>query len=136
MSAIGNKHSFKNFGLQIGSQQFASLKSIKHDPSQSLDYTYGTGNEPQDLIAGNRQYTGTIIIEKQELTFLLDSYGANSILDLPPVALIEKSENGLGQLVTYTYKNTLFESEGHSINQNDPESPIELPFKALGMVRG
>jgi hypothetical protein len=135
MSIIGNKHSFKNFGIQIGTRQFASLKSIKHDPTQVLDYAYGTGNEPQDLVDGNRAYTGTIVIERQELTFLLNDYNVNTILDLPPVALIEKSENGLGQLSVYTYTNAKFESQGHSINQGDPESPIEIPFKALGVIR-
>jgi hypothetical protein len=136
MSAInGGSHAFKSYGLQIGSMQFASLKSIEHSPSQSLEYTYGTGAEPQDLVATNRTYTGTVTIERRELTNLLNSMGVNTMLDLPPVALIEKSENGQGQLVTYSYIQTMFENEGHAINQNDADSPVKLPFKALGMKR-
>ena len=136
MSIIGNKHSFKDYGLQIGPLQFASLMAIDEDPKQSLEYAYGTGNEPQDLVTGNREYTGTVTIEKQELIFLLNGYGANSIIDLPPISMVQKSENGLGQLETITWQNVLFEGEGRSINQNDKESPVKIAFKALGRKRG
>lgn len=136
MSLLGSKHAWKGYGIQLGGIQFVTLQSLEKDPSRSLEFVYGTGEEPQDLVSGDRQYSGTVTIEKQELVILLDAFAANTALDLPPLPIIEKSENAQGQLVTYTYVNAQFESEGHAINRNDPQSPIKLPFKALGMIRG
>ncbi len=129
----GLNYSWKKYRIQVDGIDFAEVESSQFTDEQALEFVYGTGDLPQDLVEGNISFTGSLTIRLGELQKLFTKYATATISGLPFLTMVEKFENGLGQIVTKTYMSLKFDKADSSINQGDPSTKVSLTWKCLNI---
>ena len=106
---------------------------------QETEELYGAGNDPIDIQAGNRKYSGSLKVLKgafEGINLAVQAVGYKDILDAPASAIsivAVYKPSGSRVLQTDTLLACKFEKYEKGMDQGDKMMEIELPFKFLSI---
>ena len=127
-------YSWSDLVLLIGTTPITGLRGIEYEEGQELEYLRGAGNEPLDIMAGNKEYPGTLSLLESAITALEQASPTKSILGQPYT--ISVSYLKMGMIHTDIIGPLMFSKVPKGMKQGDKFAQHDLPFLSLGVKKG
>lgn len=127
------------FELKILGRVVKGLRGFELKKEVEKEHLYGAGDDPLDITAGNKKYTGNIKVlgfEADALNKTAAQAQFGDITEVPHEAIVitcSFKRRLTDPISTYTITGVAFTENGVSLNQNDKHREITLPFLAMNI---
>lgn len=118
-------------------REVTGLQGVKYKVSTEVEEVYGRGSLPLALQSGNKSFEGTIMLLQSEVDALEIAVATiNPLYDLTDVQFdVVVTYGDAGSSHTDTIQGAKITDYEKGMEQGDKYMKIEMPFKALGVIR-
>ena len=135
-----NECAWSNISMQCLGRKFTGLKGFELKKSIEKEHVYASGDEPADILTGNKKYEGNIKLLKYEVDSLNDAAliaGYADILEVPHLLVtitVQYKKSATSRIRTVTMVGVSFTDLTFAMEQNAKMSEVTLPFLAMKMT--
>lgn len=124
---MSKQYNWKEYSVAYGGRILEGIQGFETNQKQEKDFLYGRGNEPHEILRGNKSNDGRLKLWQSEVERMIADAPSNDIFKLR-FNLTEAfvPENG-GQTVINVYEDMEVTELPRAFNQGDKNMIIELP---------
>ena len=123
--------------IAVDGEMLTRVRGVKFNIKRDKEYDYGRGDDPLEILAGNKTPEGEIILRQSEAEKMQDKLQDDEDLtDHPPFDVVVSFVPKRGQkAVTYTLQSAEYTEDNREHKQGDKSMEITLPIMFLKRVR-
>lgn len=123
--------------IAINGRVLTRVTGVKFSIKKDKEYDYGRGENPHEILSGNKTPEGELMIRQSEAEILQkDLTDEEDLTDYPPFDLVVAFVPKRGQqAVTYTLKGCEFLEDTRETKQGDKNMELTMPLMFLKRVR-
>ena len=125
-------YGWSTFTISIGTsnQDLVGVKGFSISSTQETEAIYGIGSEPVGISMGNRSYSGSVKFHLRELQRIEDAIPTKDIRDVQGITIFIQFKGG-DNLKRIKIEGVVFEGGGIDMAQNNKETIVDIPYKAM-----
>ena len=123
------QYSWKDLSVAYGGRIIEGITENEYEVEVEDDFLYGRGNEPHDIVDGNRAYKGKLTLWQSEFEAMTRDAPNKDITKLRPDIVNTYAPEDGGQIVTDICSNVKFGGYKKSFKQGDKNMLIEITYK-------
>ncbi|WP_027380284.1 hypothetical protein [Chryseobacterium daeguense] len=123
------QYRWKDLSITYGGRIIEGITENEYEVEVEDDFLYGRGDEPHDIVQGNKSYKGKITIWQSELEAMIRDAPNKDITKLKADIVNTYSGDEGEQSVTDICKNVRFGSYKKAFKQGDKNMLVEIAYK-------
>lgn len=123
------QYSWPDISIAFGGRIIEGVTEVEYTKKVSTDYLYGRGNDPHDIVDGNNEYEGKLMLWQSEIEAMTQDAPGKDLTKLRPDIIVTYAATADAQIVTDILKNVKFSEMKKGMKQGDKNMLVELPFK-------
>ncbi|MBO4233902.1 hypothetical protein FO675_06240 [Riemerella anatipestifer] len=126
-----------NFEVKILGRTIKGLRGFGFKKTIDKEHLYGAGDEPLDIMGGNKKYEGNIKLlgfEVDKMNEAAQTAGYEDITEVPHELIVitcSYKKRAIDPVWTYTATGVAFTETGVDLEQNAKHREITLPYIAM-----
>ncbi|MEN4762664.1 MULTISPECIES: hypothetical protein [unclassified Chryseobacterium] len=128
---------WSNFEVKLLAKTIKGLRGFSVKKTVESEHIYGAGDQPIDIMRGNKKYEGSIKVlgfEADALNRAAKAAGYDDITEVPHeliTILISYRRNSSDPLTTITMSGVQFTEDGFEMEQGAKNREVSLPYIAM-----
>lgn len=129
MSTFSSKqYSWSDLTIVVGGRILEGVVEVEYTSKQDKDVLRGRGSKGHNILRGNKDYAGKIVIWQSELESMTKDAPDKDILNLTFDVIVSYVPPEIGQVVVDVLKTCEFIEGKKALKQGDKQMLVELPF--------
>lgn len=136
---MAKQYGWKDVSVVVLGRTIEGITDVKVKRKTTKERQYGRGNQPQYILSGNEEISGSLTLLQDELDAVNAAVKQVATrLDISKVSfdIVISYENELGVASTDVVRGAQVEEYEKAMSQGDTHMKIELPFIAVGFDEG
>jgi hypothetical protein len=128
-----------SFEIKLLGRTIKGLRGFSFKKTVEKEHLYGAGDEPLDIMGGNKKYEGSIKVlgfELDALNSAANLAGYGDITEVPHEVVVVTctyKKRAKDPIKTYTATGVAFTETGIELEQNAKHREVSLPFIAMNI---
>lgn len=136
MATFSSKqYQWKNITIAFGGRIVEGVTEVEYTEKTEKSYLYGRGNQPHEIMEGNRTYEGKLTIWQSELEAMTRDSADGDLLNIRFDVVVAYIPSDAGQVVTDIIKDVEFTEVKKGLKQGDKNMMVEMPIMFLRVKR-
>lgn len=130
----GNIYSYADIQFSVVGQLVAGVMAISYETEREKENFYGAGSEPIGVVYGQRKYSASITLTKQEIDNIKKAAPNGRLEDIPPFDFPVIYVNEAGGFTRDTLKNFEFIKVSQDYKKGDKGLEVKCDCLISGVV--